>query len=199
MTRDAKNLIVGLDIGTSKVVAVVAEVMPDGSHEIIGMGQHESRGLKKGMVVNIESTVDSIQKVLEEAELKADCKIGDVYTGVAGGHIRSFNSTGMVAIKDKEVSQMDVARAMETARAINIPTDQKVLGTVKQEFVVDGQDGVREPIGMSGIRLEVRVHNRNRCGGGRAKHRQVHSPLRAGSKRTDSAADCFCRCGADRR
>ncbi len=158
MTRDSKNLIVGLDIGTSKVVAVVAEVMPDGSHEIIGMGQHESRGLKKGMVVNIETTVDSIQKALEEAELMADCKISDVYTGVAGSHIRSFNSTGMVAIKEKEVSPTDVARAIETARAVNIPTDQKVLGTLRQEFVVDGQDGVREPIGMSGIRLEVRVH-----------------------------------------
>lgn len=158
MTKDLKNLIVGLDIGTSKVVAVVAEVLPDGRHEVIGLGQHESKGLKKGVVVNIEATIASIQAALEEAELMADCKIRTVYTGIAGSHIRSFNSRGMVAIKDKEVTAADVARVIETARAVNIPTDQQFLHTVSQEFVVDNQEGVREPIGMSGIRLEVKVH-----------------------------------------
>jgi len=158
MTRDAKNLIVGLDIGTSKVVAVVAEVLPNGRHEVIGLGQHQSKGLKKGVVVNIEATVESIQRALEEAELMADCKIRNVYTGIAGSHIRSFNSSGMVAIKDKEVTATDVARVIETAKAVNIPTDQQLLHTVPQEFIVDNQDDVREPIGMSGVRLEVKVH-----------------------------------------
>ena len=158
MTKDLKNLIVGLDIGTSKVVAVVAEVLPDGRHEVIGLGQHESKGLKKGVVVNIEATVESIQAALEEAELMADCKIRNVYTGIAGSHIRSFNSRGMVAIKDKEVTSADVARVIETSRAVNIPTYQQFLHTVSQEFVVDNQEDVREPIGMSGIRLEVKVH-----------------------------------------
>ncbi|EEO28454.1 cell division protein FtsA [Oxalobacter paraformigenes] len=158
MSKELKNLIVGLDIGTSKVVAVVAEVLPDGRHEVIGLGQHESKGLKKGVVVNIEATVESIQAALEEAELMADCKIRNVYTGIAGSHIRSFNSRGMVAIKDKEVTAADVARVIETARAVNIPTDQQFLHTVSQEFVVDNQEDVREPIGMSGIRLEVKVH-----------------------------------------
>ncbi len=158
MTKDAKNLIVGLDIGTSKVVAVVAEVMPSGRHEIIGLGQSESRGLKKGVVVNIEATVESIQRALEEAELMADCQIRNVWTGVAGSHIRSFNSSGMVAIKDKEVTATDVGRVIETAKAVNIPTDQQLLHTVAQEFIVDNQEDVREPIGMSGIRLEVKVH-----------------------------------------
>jgi cell division protein FtsA len=158
MTKDAKNLIVGLDIGTSKVVAVVAEVLPDGRHEVIGLGQSESKGLKKGVVVNIEATVESIQRALEEAELMADCNIKNVYTGIAGSHIRSFNSSGMVAIKDKEVSAADVSRVIETAKAVNIPTDQQLLHTVPQEFIVDNQEDVREPIGMSGIRLEVKVH-----------------------------------------
>jgi cell division protein FtsA len=158
MTKDAKNLIVGLDIGTSKVVAVVAEVLPNGRHEVIGLGQHDSKGLKKGVVVNIEATVESIQRALEEAELMADCQIRNVWTGIAGSHIRSFNSSGMVAIKDKEVTATDVARVIETAKAVNIPTDQQLLHTVPQEFMVDNQEGVREPIGMSGIRLEVKVH-----------------------------------------
>lgn len=158
MKNDNKNLIVGLDIGTSKVVAMVAELAPDGRLEVIGMGSHESRGLKKGVVVNIESTVNAIQRALEEAELMADCKIQRVYTGIAGSHIRSFNSTGMVAVKDKEVGPIDVSRAIETARAMPIPTDQQVLHILTQEFIVDGQDGVREPLGMSGVRLEVKVH-----------------------------------------
>ncbi|NCV61490.1 MAG: cell division protein FtsA, partial [Betaproteobacteria bacterium] len=158
MTRDAKDLIVGLDIGTSKIVAMVAELTIDGRIEIIGLGQHESRGLKKGVVVNIEATVASIQRALEEAELMADCKIRSVYTGIAGSHIRSFNSSGMVAIKEKEVTEADIARVIETAKAVNIPTDQQILHVLPQEFVVDGQDDIREPIGMSGIRLEVKVH-----------------------------------------
>ena len=139
MTRDAKDLIVGLDIGTSKIVAMVAELTIDGRIEIIGLGQHESRGLKKGVVVNIEATVASIQRALEEAELMADCKIRSVYTGIAGSHIRSFNSSGMVAIKEKEVTGADVARVIETAKAVNIPTDQQILHVLPQEFVVDGK------------------------------------------------------------
>ncbi|WP_197329963.1 cell division protein FtsA [Ralstonia syzygii] len=158
MSKEYKDLLVGLDIGTSKVVAVVAELRPDGAYEVIGMGQAESKGLKKGVVVNIEATVQSIQKALEEAELMADCKISEVFTGIAGSHIRSFNSSGMVAIKDKEVTPADVARVIETAKAVNIPTDQQILHILTQEFIIDGQEDVREPIGMSGIRLEVKVH-----------------------------------------
>ena len=158
MAKENKDLIVGLDIGTSKVVAAVAELSPDGRLEIIGMGSHDSKGLKKGVVVNIEATVNAIQRALEEAELMADCKIQRVYTGIAGSHIRSFNSTGMVAIKDKEVMPLDVDRAIATARAMPIPTDQQVLHILTQEFIIDGQDGVREPLGMSGVRLEVKVH-----------------------------------------
>ena len=158
MTRDAKDLIVGLDIGTSKIVAIVAEMRPDGHYEIVGLGQHDSRGLKKGVVVNIESTVASIQRALEEAELMADCKIRTVYAGIAGSHIRSFNSSGMVAIKDKEVTEADMARVIETAKAVNIPTDQQIVHVLPQEFIIDGQEDIREPIGMSGVRLEVKVH-----------------------------------------
>src|SRR3954451_5999884 len=157
-TKETKNLIVGLDIGTSKIAAVVAEIKPDGGFEVIGMGSHHSRGLKKGVVVNIEATVSAIQRALEEAELMADCKIREVYTGIAGSHIKSFNSHGMVAIKDKEVSRLDVDRVMETAKAVNILNDQQVLHVLNQEFIIDGQEDVREPIGMSGIRLEVKVH-----------------------------------------
>ena len=158
MTKEHKDLLVGLDIGTSKVVAVVAELQHDGRYEVIGMGQHESRGLKKGVVVNIEATVNSIQRALEEAELMADCKIRDVFTGIAGSHIKSFNSSGMVAIKDKEVTATDVARVIETAKAVSIPGDQQMLHVLTQEFIVDGQEDVREPLGMSGMRLEVKVH-----------------------------------------
>lgn len=156
--NEAKNLIVGLDIGTSKIIAIVAEVKPEGGFDVIGMGTHPSRGLKKGVVVNIDTTVNAIQRALEEAELMADCKIREVYTGIAGSHIKSFNSHGMVAIKDKEVSRLDVERVMETAKAVNILNDQQVLHVLNQEFIVDGQEDVREPIGMSGIRLEVKVH-----------------------------------------
>src|SRR4030081_619644 len=158
MSKDYKDLLVALDIGTSKVVAIVAELKGEGHYEVIGLGQSDSKGLKKGVVVNIEATVQSIQRALEEAELMADCKITNVFTGIAGSHIRSFNSSGMVAIKDKEVTATDVARVIETAKAVNIPTDQQLLHTVPQEFIVDSQEDVREPIGMSGIRLEVKVH-----------------------------------------
>ena len=158
MTRDIKDLIVALDIGTTKIVAVVAEALPEGGFEVLGLGQHESKGMRKGVVVNIETTVNSIQRALEEAELMADCKIRDVYTGIAGNHIRSFNSSGMVAVKDKEVTTADVARVIETAKAVNIPTDQQVLHVLTQEFIVDGQEDIREPIGMSALRLEVKVH-----------------------------------------
>src|SRR5690349_14474148 len=158
MSKDYKDLLVALDIGTSKVVAIVAELKGEGHYEVIGLDQSESKGLKKGVVVKIEATVQSIQHALEEAELMADCKITNVFTGIAGSHIRSFNSSGMVAIKEKEVTQTDVARVIETAKAINIPTDQQVLHILTQEFIIDGQEDVREPIGMSGIRLEVKVH-----------------------------------------
>ena len=158
MAKENRNLVVGLDIGTSKVTALVAELGPDGALEVLGMGNHESRGLKKGVVVNIESTVSGIQRALEEAELMADCKIVSAFTGIAGSHIRSFNSTGMVAVKDREVSAADVERALETAKAVNIPTDQQILHVLRQEFIIDGQEDVREPVGMSGVRLEVKVH-----------------------------------------
>jgi cell division protein FtsA len=156
--RDNRNLLVALDIGTSKIVTLVAEITPEDTLNLIGMGSHPSRGLKKGVVVNIDSTVNAIQRSLEEAELMADAKIKDVITGIAGSHIKSFNSHGMVAIKDKEVSQYDIDRVIETARAVNIPMEQQVLHILEQEFVIDGQGGVRQPLGMSGMRLEVKVH-----------------------------------------
>lgn len=157
MDKDSKNLVVGLDIGTSKIVAIVAEVGPDGELNVIGLGTQPSRGLKRGVVVNIEATMASIQRVLEEAELMADCRIGAVTTGIAGSHIRSLNSSGMVAIKEGEVAQADIDRVIETAKAIAIPNDQQILHILPQEFIIDGQDGVREPLGMSGVRLEVKV------------------------------------------
>ncbi|WVH09143.1 MAG: Cell division protein FtsA [Fluviibacter phosphoraccumulans EoVTN8] len=158
MSRETKELIVGLDIGTSKIVAVVAEVAADGRLNVLGVGAQEARGLSRGVVVNIEDTVQAISKVIQEVELMADCKVKDVYTGIAGSHIRSFNSNGMVAIKDKEVSPGDIDCVIETARAMPIPAEQEILHILTQEFVIDGQDGIREPIGMSGMRLEVKVH-----------------------------------------
>jgi cell division protein FtsA len=158
MVKDSKNLLVGLDIGTSKIVAIVAELSPEKRLNIIGLGVQPSRGLKKGVVVNIEATMASIQHVLEEAELMADCAIRDVYVGIAGSHIRSLNSSGMVAIKEKEVTQADIDRVVETAKAIAIPNDQQILHILPQEFIIDGQEDVREPLGMSGVRLEVKVH-----------------------------------------
>ncbi len=156
--KTEKNLIVGLDVGTSKVVAIVGEVTPDNQIEIIGIGSHPSRGLKKGVVVNIESTVQSIQRAVEEAELMAGCQIHSVYAGIAGSHIRSLNSHGIVAIKDKEVSPADVDRVIDAARAVAIPADQKILHILPQEFIIDNQEGIREPVGMSGVRLEAKVH-----------------------------------------
>jgi len=153
-----KNLIVGLDIGTSKVVAIVGEISPDGEIEIIGLGSSRSRGLKKGVVVNIESTVHSIQRAIEEAELMAGCEIHSVYAGIAGSHIRSLNSHGIVAIRDNEVAVGDVDRVIDAARAVPIPADQKLLHILPQEFVIDNQEGIKEPIGMSGVRLEAKVH-----------------------------------------
>ena len=157
MAKEYKDLVVGLDIGTAKVMVVVAEVLPGGELKLAGLGVSPSNGLKRGVVVNIDATVQSIQQALKEAELMADCKITRVYTGITGSHIRGINSTGMVAVKDKEVTAPDVARVVETAKAINISTDQRLLLVQPQEFVIDGQD-VREPIGMSGIRLEAKVH-----------------------------------------
>ncbi len=157
MAKEYKDLVVGLDIGTAKVMVVVAEVMPGGELKLAGLGVSPGNGLKRGVVVNIDATVQSIQQALKEAELMADCKIQRVYTGITGSHIRGMNSHGMVAIKDREVSAADVARVVETAKAINISTDQRLLLVEPQEFIIDGQD-VKEPIGMSGIRLEAKVH-----------------------------------------
>ena len=153
-----KNMIVGLDIGTSKVVAIVGEIASDGGIEIIGIGSHPSKGLKKGVVVNIESTVHSIQRAVEEAELMAGCQIHSVFAGIAGSHIRSLNSHGIVAIRDKEVMPNDVERVIDAARAVAIPADQKILHILPQEFVIDDQDGIKEPVGMCGVRLEAKVH-----------------------------------------
>ncbi len=157
MAKEYKDLVVGLDIGTAKVMAVVAEVQADGELRIAGLGVAPSHGLKRGVVVNIDATVQSIQQALKEAEMMADCKITRVYTGITGSHIRGQNSTGMVIVRDKEVTPVDVARVVETAKAINIPTDQRLLLVQAQEFVIDGHE-VKEPIGMSGGRLEVKVH-----------------------------------------
>ncbi|MDZ7750775.1 MAG: cell division protein FtsA [Gammaproteobacteria bacterium] len=156
--KSDRNLIVGLDIGTSKVVAIVGEVGVDGTIEIVGLGSHPSRGLKKGVVVNIESTVQSIQRAVEEAELMAGCQINAVFAGIAGSHIRSLNSHGIVAIRDKEVLSTDIDRVIDAARAVAIPADQKILHVLPQEFIIDNQEGIREPVGMSGVRLEAKVH-----------------------------------------
>ncbi len=156
--RSDRKLIVGLDIGTSKVVTVVGEMAAENTLEVIGIGSNPSRGLKRGVVVNIESTVQSIQRAIEEAELMAGCEINTVYAGIAGSHVRSLNSHGIVAIRDKEVSRSDVDRVIDAARAVAIPADQKILHVLPQEFLIDSQEGIREPIGMSGIRLEAKVH-----------------------------------------
>ena len=152
------QIMVGLDIGTSKVVAIVAELGLEGEIDIIGIGSHPSKGLKKGVVVNIETTVESIKRAIEEAELMAGCQIEQVYAGIAGSHIRGLNSHGIVAIRDKEVFQADIERVIDAAQAVAIPADQKVLHVLPQEYVVDDQEGVKEPLGMSGVRLEAKVH-----------------------------------------
>jgi len=156
--RDERKLLVGLDVGTSKVVAIVGELSPDGKIEVVGFGSSPSRGLKRGVVVNIESTVQSIQRAVEEAELMAGCEINSVYTGIAGSHVRSLNSHGIVAIRDKEVTPGDVERVIDAARAVAIPADQRILHVLPQEFIIDAQEGIREPVGMSGVRLEAKVH-----------------------------------------
>ena len=153
-----RNLIVGLDIGTSKVACIVGEINQEGDVEVVGLGTHPSKGLKKGVVVNLETTVQSIQRAIDEAELMAGCRIHSVYAGIAGSHIISMNSHGIVAIKDKEVTQGDVDRVIDSARAVAIPADQKILHILPQEYVIDRQEGIKEPVGMSGIRLEARVH-----------------------------------------
>ncbi|WP_290701985.1 cell division protein FtsA [Amphritea sp.] len=156
--KPGNNMIVALDIGTSKVVCLVGEVGLDGIVDIVGIGSHESRGLKRGVVVNIESTVHSIQRAVEEAELMAGCKIHSVTVGVAGSHIRSMNSHGIVAVRDGEVMEHDLERVIDAARAVAIPADQKILHILPQEYVIDNQEGIREPLGMSGVRLEAKVH-----------------------------------------
>lgn len=153
-----RNIITSLDIGTSKVVALIGEITPDGAIEVIGIGRHLSKGLKRGVVVDIEATVNSISRAVQEAELMAGCEVRTVYTGIAGSHIRSLNSHGIVAIRDQEVSQADVERVIDAAKAVAIPADQKILHILPQEFIIDNQGSIREPIGMSGVRLEARVH-----------------------------------------
>ena len=153
-----ERMIVGLDIGTSKVVAIVGKLNTDGTLEIVGIGSHASRGLKKGVVVNIDSTVESIQRAVEEAELMAGCQIHSVYAGIAGNHIRSMNSHGIVAIRDREVEEADVSRVIDAAQAVAIPADQKIIHILPQEYIIDEQDGIKKPLGMSGVRLEAKVH-----------------------------------------
>ncbi|TSE35726.1 cell division protein FtsA [Tepidimonas charontis] len=157
MAKEYKDIVVALDIGTAKIMVVVAEVLPGGELKLAGLGVAPGNGLKRGVVVNIDATVASIQQALKEAELMADCRITRVTTGITGSHVRGINSQGMVAIKDREVSPADVARVIETAKAINISTDQRLLLVEPQEFIIDGQE-VKEPIGMSGVRLEAKVH-----------------------------------------
>jgi len=155
---ETENMIVGLDIGTSKVVAIVGKRKMDGTIEVVGIGSHASRGLKRGVVVNIETTVQAIQRAVEEAELMAGCRIHSVYAGIAGSHIKSLNSHGIVAIRDREVTQADIDRVIDAAQAVAIPADQKILHILPQEFVIDSQEGIKEPMGMSGVRLEAKVH-----------------------------------------
>lgn len=153
-----KKMLVGLDIGTSKIVCIVGEMNADGAIEIVGLGSHPSRGLKKGVVVNIESTVQSIRRAVEEAELMAGCTIHSVYAGIAGSHIQSLNSHGIVAVRDREVTAADIERVIDAAQAVAIPQDQRILHVLPQEYVVDNQEGIKEPVGMSGVRLEAKVH-----------------------------------------
>ncbi len=176
--KPEKSLVVGLDIGTSKIVAIVGEMQADGSVEIIGLGSHPSRGLKRGVIVDMTSTEQAIQRAVEEAELMAGCEIHSVFAGISGNHIRSMNSDGTVAIKDKEVSEGDVERVLDAARAVPVAADQKVLHVLPQEYVIDNQDGIRQPIGMAGVRLEAHVH-------------VVTAALSA----TQNISKCVARCG----
>ena len=176
--KPEKNLVVGLDVGTSKIVAIVGEGQPDGTVEVIGIGSHPSTGLKRGVVVDMASTEQAIQRAVEEAELMAGCEIHSVYAGISGSHMRSLNSDGTVAIKDKEVSEGDVERVLDAARAVPVAADQKILHVLPQEYVIDNQDGIRQPIGMSGVRLEAHVH-------------VVTAALSA----TQNISKCVARCG----
>ena len=176
--KPEQSLVVGLDVGTSKIVAIVGESQPDGSVEVIGLGSHPSTGLRRGVVVDMASTEQAIQRAVEEAELMAGCEIHSVYAGISGSHIRSLNSDGTVAIKDKEVSEGDVERVLDAARAVPVAADQKVLHVLPQEYVIDNQDGIRQPIGMAGVRLEAHVH-------------VVTAALSA----TQNISKCVARCG----
>jgi len=176
--KSEKSLLVGLDVGTSKIVAIVGESQPDGTVEVIGLGSHPSNGLKRGVVVDMTSTEQAIQRAVEEAELMAGCEIHSVFAGISGNHIRSLNSDGTVAIKDKEVSEGDVERVLEAARAVPVAADQKILHVLPQEYVIDNQDGIRQPIGMAGVRLEAHVH-------------VVTAALSA----TQNISKCVARCG----
>jgi len=158
MSKSTNRIVVGLDIGTSKIVTIVGEVSASGQMGIIGLGSHPSIGLKKGVVVNIESTVQSIQRSVQEAELMAGCQIHDVYAGIAGSHIKSMNSHGVVAIKDREVKAGDIQRVIDAAKAVKVSSDQDFIHVIPQEYIIDEQDGIKEPIGMSGVRLEAKVH-----------------------------------------
>ena len=176
--KSEKSLVVGLDVGTSKIVAIVGESQPDGSVEVIGLGSHPSTGLRRGVVVDMASTEQAIQRAVEEAELMAGCEIHSVFAGITGSHIRGLNSDGTVAIKDKEVSEGDLDRVLEAARAVPVAVDQKVLHVLPQEYVIDNQDGIRQPIGMAGVRLEAHVH-------------VVTAALSA----TQNISKCVARCG----
>ncbi len=157
MGRKGDQLIAALDVGTTKICVLVGESHDDGI-DVVGIGQNESRGLRKGVVVDVESTILSIKKAMEEAELMVGCAIPSVYVGIAGGHIKGFNSTGIVKIRDGEVKETDIKRVIETATAVDIPLDREVLHVISQEFIIDEQDGIKEPTGLVGVRLEARVH-----------------------------------------
>lgn len=192
------KMIVGLDIGTSKVVALVGEVTADGQLEVVGIGTHPSRGLKKGVVVNIESTVQSIQRAIDEAQQMAGCRIHSAFVGIAGNHIRSLNSHGIVAIRDREVNPADIERVLDAAQAVAIPADQRVLHTLAQDYVIDNQEGVREPLGMSGVRLEAKGARGDLRGECLAEHREVRAPLRPRGRRHHPRAVGLGLFGADR-
>ena len=152
------DLIVGLDIGTTKICAVVGQLNESGTIEVVGIGNSVSTGLRKGVVVNIEQTVQSVRKAVEDAELMAGCEINSVYVGIAGSHIMGINSHGVIAVKGGEVTQRDIERVLDAARAVAIPADREVIHILPQEYIVDNQYGIADPLGMAGVRLEVRVH-----------------------------------------
>src|SRR5262249_54159584 len=173
VAKKKERYVVGLDVGTHKVCAIVAEITDEGRLDIIGIGQAESKGLRKGVVINLEATVDSIKRVVEEAELMAGVEIGSAYCGLAGTHIRGFNSRGVIAVsnKNRTIEREDVARVIEAAKAVSIPLDREILHVLPQEFVVDDQDGIGDPTGMTGTRLEVNVHVIS------CSHTAAHTPV----------------------